>query len=71
MIDLITVRVNKLVHISEHCRHLANGPLSPTVSVEIAHMADEYEAEAARVERVCRGKKCCPCECSDRCLPVH
>jgi hypothetical protein len=71
MNDLVEVRVNKLIRISDHCRHLVNGLLPPAVGIEIAQMADEYEAEAARVERVCRETRCCPCEWSDRCLPVH
>lgn len=71
MVDLIDVRVSKLVRISDHCRHLANGVLPFAVRVEIAEMADEYDTEVARIERDCRGKRRCPCECSGGCLPFE
>lgn len=71
MIDPVQVRLNQLNQISKHCRVLAGGALPLAVSAEIARMADEYEEEAARIERVCRGKRTCPCECLQHCLPVH
>jgi hypothetical protein len=48
-----------------HFRQLADGYWAPSVSAEIAEVADEYEKEVVRIERECWGKRLCPCEFSN------
>jgi hypothetical protein len=70
MVDLLEFRVSKLVRRSDHCRHLADGLLPPAVNAAITAVADEYDKEAARMERECHGKRCCPCHRFTSCLAV-
>ena len=71
MADLLEFRLSKLARMSCHFRQLADGYLAPSVSVEIAEVADEYESEVVRIERECRGKRLCPCEFSVGCISCN
>ncbi len=68
MADLLEFRLSKLARMSCHFRQLADGFLSPTVSAQIAEVADENEKEVVRIERECWGKRSCPCEFSRGCV---
>ena len=68
MVDLPELRVSKLALMSCHFRLLADGYLAPAVSAKINEVADEYDEEAVRIERECRGKRSCPCDFSGRCI---
>ncbi|HEY8032521.1 MAG TPA: hypothetical protein VIF02_09160 [Methylocella sp.] len=71
MADLLEFRLSKLARMSFHLRQLADGYLAPSVSAEIAQVADEYESEVVRIERECWGKRSCPCEFSRNCISCN
>ena len=70
MVDLLEYRMRTLARRSGHCRRLADGLLPEAVNAAVTAVADEYDEEVARMERSCRGKRCCPCHLLRSCLPV-
>ena len=58
------------MRVSDHYRRLADNLQPEPVSAEIAAMADEFDSEAARIRRVCAGKRVCPCKFSGSSLSL-